>query len=243
MDTPEEPAETGPTERSLVTETHRVRRPLGRLYWLALVLVPVVLTVLVGASRGPGIEDTLESEVDQALAAAGIKRVEVVVDGRQVTAEVPVGRDPEKVEEVVAQVSGVLSVEATEVFASAKEAKACAGLQAKVDRATNKQRIPFSGASTRLTAEGERMVRAVGRLLTACRAGDVTVGGHADTAGDDGALALERARVIIRELKRVGVAADRMQARGYGDQFPVAEGDSAAAKARNQRGSIAVEGQ
>jgi outer membrane protein OmpA-like peptidoglycan-associated protein len=244
MDTPAAPAAVEPTSRSLVVEKHRVRRPVGPLYWLALVLLPVGMAAFVGFTQGPAIEDTLKADASAALKQAGYTGVTLVMDGRTITAKVPTGQDPQAVEDTLSGVPGVMSAEAEEVYASAKEARACENMQSKIDRATNKQRIPFVGESARLSATGQAMVREVGRLLLACRAADVTVGGHTDSSTFDGSdISLERARVIIRMLKAAGVESDRLDPRGYGDQFPIDDGDSKAARARNQRGSIAVKEQ
>lgn len=244
MDTPAAPAAVEPTSRSLVVERHRVRRPVGPWYWLALVLLPVGLAAFVGFSRGPALEDSLEADAAAALKQAGFSGVDLVMDGRTVTAKVPTGQDPEGVEETLASVPGVMSAEAEEVYASAKEARACENMQAKVDKATNKQRIPFVGETTRLSASGQAMVREVAQLLLACGAAEVAVGGHTDSSTFDGSdISLERARVIIRMLKAAGVESERLEPRGYGDQFPIDDGDSNAARARNQRGSIAVKEQ
>ena len=241
MDTAAAPAAVEPTSRSVVVEQHRVRRPVGAWFWLALVVVPVALTALVGLTQGSALEESLRADAAAALKDAGFSGVEIVVDGRTVTAEVPTGQDPDAVEAALASVPGVMSAEAKEVYASAKEARACENIQRKIDRATNKQRIPFVGESTRLTAGGAAMVREVGKLLVACRAVEATVGGHTDSSTFDGSdISLERARVIIRLLKAAGVESTRLEPRGYGDQFPIDDGDSNAARARNQRGSVAV---
>jgi outer membrane protein OmpA-like peptidoglycan-associated protein len=69
------------------------------------------------------------------------------------------------------------------------------------------------------------------------------VGGHTDEDTDGGgALSLERARVIVRALEAAGVDGNRLEPRGYGDQFPVDEADTDAARQANQRGSISTEG-
>lgn len=227
---------------SLVTEKQTVRRPLGNLYVLAFVLVPVLLTAAVGFLQASAVEDDLESDARAALAAEKVKGVDLELAGRVVTAKVPTGQDPDTVEKAISGVAGVAEVEVVRVYASAAEAKACKDLQKKIDRATDNQRIPFSGSSTRLTPAGEAMVREVGKLLDACGPAVVTVGGHTDSHTSNGStISLQRARLMVRMLRNAGVEPERLLPRGYGDQFPVDEGDGPAAQAANQRGSIAVE--
>jgi outer membrane protein OmpA-like peptidoglycan-associated protein len=84
----------------------------------------------------------------------------------------------------------------------------------------------------------------VAGLLRVCRTAVVTVGGHTDSDTVDGAtVSLRRAWAIARLLKQHGVSSTRVLPRGYADQFPIAEGDAPAARARDQRGSIAVTSQ
>ena len=225
---------------AVVSERHRVRRPLPRFFWVV-VVVPLALTILVGLTRGPVLETTLVSQVHSALVDEGIKGVRLTADGRRLTAGVPTGRDADKVSQVVAAVGGVSAVETIAVFADAGEARACKGLQGKLDRATKGQRIAFAGSSTQLTATGRRMVAEVGALLRACRPSTVVVGGHTDASTNNGPeISLKRARVVIDLLARGGVKRQRMEPRGYADQFLVADRGDAASRARNQHVSVAA---
>ena len=228
--------------RTLVTEKHTVRRPVGNLYILAFLVVPVLLTALIGFTQRGGVEETLAQSAEEALAAESVKGVGVVLDGRVLTAQVPSGQRPDVVKEALTGLDGVAELRVQQVYASAAEEKACTDLQKKIDRATDKQRIPFAGTSTRLTPAGQQMMREVGGLLDACGLAVVTVGGHTDPRTSNGStISLERARVMVQILRRAGVETDRLKPRGYGDQFPIADGDSPAAQAANQRGSITVE--
>jgi len=82
----------------------------------------------------------------------------------------------------------------------------------------------------------------VAGLLRACRPAVVTVGGHTDGSTVDGPeISLERARVVIDLLVRAGVKRQRLEPRGYADQFPLSDRDDPAARARNQRVSVVAE--
>lgn len=229
---------------TLVVGTRTVRRPVGKVYWFGVVVVVLLLTVGVGVTRGPSIEQALEDDVVAALRDGGVDDVRVSIDGRMVTVNVPTGVDADDVKEVVADVNGVSAVSAVLVYASYAEAESCGDLQAKLDRTTRSQRIPFRGQSVRLTAEGVAMLREVAKLLVACETAVVYVGGHTDPGTRFGStLSLDRAKVMARLLKAWGVGEERLEARGYGDQFPVHKGRTAAARATNERGSIVVRGQ
>lgn len=246
MDTADEPqdgASDGRTQKRLVTERALVRRPAGgRLGW-AILLVPLLIAALAGFLARPGLESALADEAEAALRAEQIKGVEVVADGVFVTAKVPTRVDGDRVRTVLGEVDGVATVDLEQVFASKAEERACTNLERKLHAATNKQRIPFVGRTTRLTPAGQSMVRAAAKLVAACGSARVLVGGHTDDATPDGpTLTLQRSRVMIKVMRSAGAPADRLLPRGYGAQYLVDRGDSAAARARNERGSIILEG-
>jgi outer membrane protein OmpA-like peptidoglycan-associated protein len=245
MDAADEPTGNEPSAPgAFVVDKHRAPRRVGRMFWTAAVTAPVLLTALIGYTQGPVLEQSLREEAQTTLTAEGLKGVRVVMDGRGVTAKVPTGKNPKAVEKVLTRVDGVSTVSTVAVYASAAEARACKDLQKKVDRATGGQRITFAGASTQLTAEGRQRVLATAGLLRACPTAVATIGGHTDSHILDGAnISFERARVIMRLLKEQRISSTRLLPRGYADQFPISQGDSLAAQARNHRGSIAVTGQ
>lgn len=237
-------ASTPEADGTWVVDRQRVRRPLGALFWIAALVVPLGLTFCVTLSRTPVLERSLHADAMLALHRAGITHVRVVVDGRQLVAKVPTGSRPNRVEATLLAVPGVETVRTVAVYASKAEARACANLQGKIDHATDGEKIPFVGSSTQVSAAGVRMLHTVAQLLRACRPATVIVGGHTDSHTPDGStVSLTRARVMVHALHLQGIGSARLTARGYGDQFPVADGSTPAAQARNQRGSIAVEEQ
>jgi outer membrane protein OmpA-like peptidoglycan-associated protein len=244
MDTPTMTTDDGMPSGTVVVETRTVRCPAGKVYWVGAVIVVMLLTMGVGVSRGPGIEQALKKDVLTALDDAGFKDVSVSVDGRMVTANVPTGVEADEVKEVVSDVDGVSAVSAMLVYASYAEARDCADLQAKLDKATGNQRISFQGESTQPSREGTNKLRAVAKLLEACGSAVVYVGGHTDSGTRFGStVSLDRAKVMVRLLKGWGIAKQRLEPRGYGDQFPIDKSRGAAARAKNERGSIVVRSQ
>lgn len=242
MDTSYATPDDGGSTGTIVVETRTVRRPVGKAYWISAVVTVVLLTIALGVSRGPGLEQTLKKDVLQALDSAGLDDIAVSVDGRMVTANVPSGADADEVKKVIDEVDGVSAVTAILVYASHAEARECADLQRKLDRVTRNQRIPFQGQFVRPTAEGAQMLRAVARLLTACKPAVVYVGGHTDLGTRlASTISLDRARTMTRMLKALGIEGDRLAPRGYGDQFPIDK--TGRNGARNERGSIIVRSQ
>src|SRR5690349_23124788 len=101
MDSQADPTPPGPGQ-SLVEETHRVRRPLGGLFWLvSLVALAALVLGSTVAVRG-SVEDALRTAASEHLRSVGIKGVTLDVDGVNVTAEVPFGRDVHQVTDEVA---------------------------------------------------------------------------------------------------------------------------------------------
>jgi outer membrane protein OmpA-like peptidoglycan-associated protein len=69
------------------------------------------------------------------------------------------------------------------------------------------------------------------------------IGGYTDNAGDDAAnlaLSTDRARAVMGELINMGVAANRLEAEGYGEAHPVASNDTEEGRQQNRRVSVRV---
>lgn len=101
-------AEGGDTQT--VTRTRWGRRSPGGLFWLTLLLVPLLLAALATCTGKGGIQDDLTARSKAALEAQGLKGVGVSFDGRDGTLQVPAGVDEEKAEGAVAAVEGVRTV-------------------------------------------------------------------------------------------------------------------------------------
>ncbi len=69
----------------------------------------------------------------------------------------------------------------------------------------------------------------------------VEISGHTDDVGSDSDnldLSQRRAETVRNYLIKKGIAADRIQARGYGETQPVAENTTAEGKAKNRRTEV-----
>jgi K(+)-stimulated pyrophosphate-energized sodium pump len=71
----------------------------------------------------------------------------------------------------------------------------------------------------------------------------VKVGGYTDNTGDaqyNLRLSQDRADNVVAELVSLGIASDRLEAQGYGEQYPVADNGSPEGRAKNRRISMRV---
>jgi K(+)-stimulated pyrophosphate-energized sodium pump len=69
----------------------------------------------------------------------------------------------------------------------------------------------------------------------------IRVGGYTDNTGDahnNLKLSQDRANGVVAGLIALGIAPDRLEAHGYGDQYPVADNSTEEGRARNRRISM-----
>ena len=180
--------------RTLVTERRTVRRPVGNLYILAFLVVPVLLTALIGFTQQGAVEETLaQSAETRAVRARRSRGCGSCSTAASLTAQVPSGQRPDPSRRPSPASTGWLSCGSSRCTPRRPRKKACTDLQKKIDKATDKQRIPFAGTSSRLTSAGQQMMREVGDLLDACGLAVVTVGGHTDPRTSNGSTISLRA--------------------------------------------------
>lgn len=107
----------------------------------------------------------------------------------------------------------------------------------------NFDRLTFETGSTTLTAESKAQIDNVVAILNAYPAVKVKIGGYTDNVGDPQAnldLSGNRATKVMEAIVRGGIAADRVEAEGYGDQFPVADNATDEGRALNRRTSVSI---
>ncbi|WP_310392076.1 OmpA family protein [Hymenobacter sp.] len=96
----------------------------------------------------------------------------------------------------------------------------------------------FDTDQARLKAESEPTLAEVRKLLQATPALRLAVQGHTDntsTPAHNQQLSEARARAVVRALTAQGVAADRLQAAGFGQSQPLADNATDAGRAQNRR--------
>lgn len=102
----------------------------------------------------------------------------------------------------------------------------------------------FQTGKHRLTAEGEVAVDELAGMLRDHPGFKATIEVHTDSQGDDAAnrrLSQGRAEEVVAYLVRKGIAANRLQAKGYGEEMPIASNQTAEGRARNRRVEVRVE--
>lgn len=98
--------------------------------------------------------------------------------------------------------------------------------------------LNFDTDKTALRAEAQPVVAEIVKLMQTDPSLKLTVEGHTDNAGTPAhnqALSEGRAAAVVAALKAKGIAADRIQARGYGQDKPIAGNDSEDGRSRNRR--------
>ena len=71
----------------------------------------------------------------------------------------------------------------------------------------------------------------------------VEIGGHTDNVGSDAdnlALSQSRSKAVRAHLLRQGVAANRVQAKGYGETSPRSSNETSSGRAKNRRTEFKV---
>jgi outer membrane protein OmpA-like peptidoglycan-associated protein len=104
-------------------------------------------------------------------------------------------------------------------------------------------KLSFDTGSTNLTADSKAQISTVAAILKAYPTSQIKIGGYTDNQGDPDAnmkLSDARAKRVMEEIVGSGIAADRVQAEGYGEQFPVGDNATPEGRAKNRRTSLSV---
>ncbi len=116
---------------------------------------------------------------------------------------------------------------------------------AAIDKAKwfNFEGLNFDTGKSTLKAGSETKLANVAAIMKAFPAVKIKVGGYTDNVGNAASnktLSDARAKTVMAELVKRGVAAARMEAEGYGQENPVAENTTEEGKAKNRRIDISV---
>ena len=104
-------------------------------------------------------------------------------------------------------------------------------------------RLNFASGSATLTPESHEQLNNVAAILHAYPNVSVKVGAYTDNQGSATAnrrLSQRRANAVKQELFRRGIAANRLQAEGYGEAYPIADNSTQAGRADNRRIALRV---
>lgn len=104
-------------------------------------------------------------------------------------------------------------------------------------------RLNFETGSSVLTAESKAQVTSIVEILKAYPAVKIKIGGYTDNVGNpENNLSLSdtRAKAVMEAITSSGIAADRVEAEGYGEQYPVGDNNTAEGRAQNRRTAVSV---
>jgi OmpA-OmpF porin, OOP family len=104
-------------------------------------------------------------------------------------------------------------------------------------------RLLFDTGSATLQPASDEQLRNIAEIMKAYPSVKIKIGGYTDNTGDKAAnqkLSADRADNVLAELEKLGVAPDRLEAQGYGEDHPVADNTTDEGKQKNRRISLRV---
>jgi outer membrane protein OmpA-like peptidoglycan-associated protein len=104
-------------------------------------------------------------------------------------------------------------------------------------------RLLFATGSATLQPQSMEQLHNIAAILQAYPATHLTIGGYTDNTGEAAQnlrLSQDRADNVTGELVKLGVASDRLVAKGYGEEHPVGDNATETGRAQNRRISMLV---
>ncbi len=104
-------------------------------------------------------------------------------------------------------------------------------------------RLLFDTGQATLQPASDEQLHNIAAILKAYPKVKIKIGGYTDNTGDkDANLKLSQARAdnVKGELEKMGVAPDRLEAQGYGEDHPVADNSTEEGRQKNRRISLRV---
>lgn len=98
--------------------------------------------------------------------------------------------------------------------------------------------IKFDSGKATLKPESMGVVNEIAKMMQQYPDIKLSVEGHTDSDGDNEfnkKLSEERANTVMNTLKEMGIAADRLSSKGFGEEVPVADNTTPEGKANNRR--------
>jgi len=103
--------------------------------------------------------------------------------------------------------------------------------------------ITFGSNSSRLNSNFNDTLDSVGIILDEFDKTSIDITGFTDSSGSDRSnqvLSEQRANSVARYIERKGVSHGRIQARGFGERYPVASNSTERGRAQNRRVEISI---
>jgi outer membrane protein OmpA-like peptidoglycan-associated protein len=104
-------------------------------------------------------------------------------------------------------------------------------------------RLEFETGSAELKPSSQEQLRNVAEILKAYPQVKVKIGGYTDNVGDRASnmkLSADRANNTMNAIANLGIDKTRLEAEGYGEQYPVADNATEEGRQRNRRIDIRV---
>ena len=104
-------------------------------------------------------------------------------------------------------------------------------------------RLLFNTDSATLRPESQEQLGNIAAILKAYPNDHIKIGGYTDNSGDPQRnlnLSQDRANGVMADLISLGISPERLEAQGYGEQFPVADNSTEDGRAKNRRVSMRV---
>lgn len=104
-------------------------------------------------------------------------------------------------------------------------------------------RLTFETGKATLKPESQEQLKNIAEILKAYPKVAIKIGGYTDNTGDPQAnlsLSQQRADAVMAELVKMGVDASRMEAKGYGQEHPIADNATEEGRAKNRRIDLKV---
>lgn len=211
-------------------------RPTGGVWWL-LALPAIMITSLFA------LQMLWSQQADRAASAAPAPIAEPVAEPAADAATEPVAEAPA---EFVRDLGGVELRGA----ADGVESKLVGFIESGAEPCTDPQcwftfdRLTFKTGSAEIDMEkSAAQIENIHRILQAFPTIQLKIGGYTDNTGSDEtnmALSQARAEAVVAAVAALGSAPERMDAEGYGAQFPVATNDTEEGRAQNRRIDVRV---
>lgn len=151
---------------------------------------------------------------------------------------------PAEAERILAAVAGdmALAIEVTHVpVATAPALPDPALCLAEAQAVLAERQIQFATGSSRITQASLPVLDRLAGILKGCGPARFEIGGHTDDRGPEAknlAISEQRANAVVDALLARGVALERMVARGYGEEMPIADNATEEGRTRNRRISL-----
>jgi len=145
---------------------------------------------------------------------------------------------------LVAREADIVRLERKLVDAAAAQVPAALATPEPARHSETMSGAAFAQGGTALREEAMLQLDAIATWLRTEPGGIVMIEGHTDGVGDPAAnqrLSLERAEAVRDQLAARGVASERMEVRGRGEDLPVASDESAEGRAVNRRVVVTLE--